>query len=133
MALVRINWKPDVKERRKFGVAMLVGFGLISVILYYRDHFTAALVCSLVATVVGGIGLTGTAAAMPFYWLWMAIAFVMGNIISRLILSLFYYIILTPIALVMRLAGRDRLRLKGKSETYWLPMSGKSTSYERQF
>ena len=133
MSLVRINWKPDVRERRKFGVAMLVGFGLISVLLYLKTQFTAAYVCALIASVVGGIGLSGTAMALPFYWLWMAVAFVMGNIMSRVILSLFYYLIMTPIALLMRLMGRDKLALKSEAATYWVPVPDKASNPERQF
>ena len=56
---------------------------------------------------------------------------------SRLILGIVYYGLLTPMALCMRLFGRDKLYLKrGDHETYWTDMAAPSTeieAYERQF
>lgn len=133
MSLVRINWKPDKKERRKFGVAMLLGFGLISAGLYLKQHTEAAIGCLGFGLLSGVLGLTGTSFVLPIYWLWMAVAFVMGNIISRLILAIFYYLIMTPIAFAMKLRGRDRLGLERKVDTYWVDISGGAGDYERQF
>jgi hypothetical protein len=133
MSLVRINWRPNVSERRKFGAVMLIGFGIISVLLAWKGSRTAALWAAVIAVAAGALGLSGTAAAMPVYWLWMALAFVLGSIMSRLILSIFYYIILTPVALIMRAAGRDKLGLKEKQESYWKDIPDRPSSYERQF
>jgi len=136
MSLVRINWKPDAIELRKFGAVLLVGFGVIGAILKYKQHHAAAEVCFWIAGIVGAVGLTGTIIALPFYWIWMGFAFVMGNIMSRLVLTVLYYFIVTPIGLLSRLVGRDLLSLKpDKSKnSYWIDVdSSKPTNYERQF
>ena len=137
MSLVKINWKPTAVELRKFGAVLLIGFGVIGVVFKHKYHNeTAAEVCFWVGGVVGSVGLTGTAIALPFYWIWMGIAFVMGNIMSRLVLTLFYYLVVAPIGLLGWIVGRDKLSLrpnKSKS-TYWIDVdSKKSSKYERQF
>jgi hypothetical protein len=125
MSLVRINWRPDSTELRKFGLAMLVGFGLIGTLFHFGLNRTeVALVCWIFGAVAGVLGLTGWKAALPLYWTWMGIAFVLGNIMSRVVLTLFYYGMITPMGLCRRLAGRDRLKLrKPATSTYWIDVA----------
>ena len=136
MSMVQINWKPDSTELRKFGVSMIVGFAIIGGVLYWRDHVSVAYGCFVFGAVSGLLGLTGTRAALPIYVAWMAVAFVMGNIVSRLLLALVYYGLFTPMGLAMRLGGRDALRLKRTDvKTYWsdIPESQRVNDCERQF
>lgn len=137
MSLVQINWKASKKDLFWFGVCMIVGFGLIGGLLWWKAYRTAAIVCWVVAGVCGGLGLTRTSAALPFYWAWMSIAFVLGNIISRLVLAVFFYGMITPMGLVMRLCGRDKLTLRRRTvDTYWVdaaPPAPDKSRYERQF
>lgn len=136
MSLVRINWRPDSTELRKFGVAMVVGFGLIGLFLRYGLHRPdAALGCWVFGAVAGALGLTGWKVALPVYWAWMGIAFVMGNIMSRVVLTLFYYGMITPMGLIRRQV-KDRLSLrKPSASTYWteVPPHNDTTNLERQF
>ncbi len=140
MALVQIDWKPDAGGLRKFGFTMIVGFALIGGAFFYFGKITPAYVCWGFGGVAGLLGLTGTKVALPIYWLWMGVAFVMGNIMSRIILGAIYFGMFMPMGLFMRLIGRDKLQLKGSSvDTYWsdVPSSGveaeDKSRYERQF
>jgi hypothetical protein len=66
----------------------------------------------------------------------MGIAFVMGNIMSRVILVIVFYGMFTPMGLLSRLVGRDKLRLKKRGcNTYWLdaPSGTVVEKAERQF
>ncbi|MHC4563866.1 MAG: SxtJ family membrane protein [Planctomycetota bacterium] len=136
MALVTINWRPSPRHLRHFGLTMLGGFGLIGLLMMtVGNRPIAPYVAWGFGAVAGVLGLTGTKAALPIYWAWMAIAFVMGNIISRLALIAAFLLVVTPISLLMRLTGRDRLRLKRRSvDTYWqdAPTIKASDGYERQ-
>jgi len=135
--MVSINWQPGAKDLRKFGVALIVGFGLVGLALRYKlGAPTAAWVCFGFGGVAGLLGLVGTRAALPFYWLWMGIAFVMGNVMSRVLLSCLYLAVVTPMALLGRVLGRDRLSLRGpRADSYWVdhPSADAAHRYERQF
>lgn len=143
MSLVSINWKPNKQELRRFGLTMLVGFGLIGLAFMFwpwewpiSQNRNAAIGCWIFAGVACGLGLTGTRLALGVYMPWMSVALVMGHIIGRLLIAAFYYMAITPMGLVMRLTGRDRLRLKKRDCTsYWVDKKprGDNSSYERQF
>lgn len=89
-----------------------------------------------IGLVGGGLALTGTRAGLPLYYLWMGIAFVMGNIMSRVMIALIYYAVITPLSFLARIIGRDRLQLrKPVTDTYWhdISLPTDPEKYERQF
>ncbi len=136
MALVDINWHPDAKELRKFGIAMIVGFALIGGFFFWKEMATAAYVLWAIGAVAGLLGLTGTRVAMIVYVPWMGIALVMGNIVSRVILAVIYYGLITPMSLIMLLVRRDKLHLRPRQvATYWIDAANPDDEhdYERQF
>jgi hypothetical protein len=62
----------------------------------------------------------------PLYKPWMTLSFVLGYFVSRLVLSIIYYFVMTPVALVLRLTGKDLLQMKKRnSGTYWIPRKKK--------
>lgn len=75
----------------------------------------------MVATAIGIIGAFFNALATWINWLWYKIAEVMGAVMSRVILSLVFFLFLFPIALVYRLFNDDGLQLTKKEdeESYW--------------
>lgn len=90
-----------------------------------------------------GVPLVVLGAVLPrslkyVYVAWMSLAFVLGFIVAHVILTLFFYLVVTPIGLAARLAGKDFLGLKRdrNAPSYWLPRADKPKSaadYERQF
>ena len=144
MFLSRINWKPSASELRKFGLVLLAGFGLIGTIFHFgiwpmhTPHQSAGLWYWLLGGMAGSLGLSGTVLARPIYWLWMGIAWVMGNIISRVVVVLVYFLVFTPMRILGQLIRRDKLMLKAKSrenQSHWVDLSNRTDrkSYLRQF
>jgi hypothetical protein len=126
MSLVQIEWRPDAKRLREFGIAMLLGGGLLGGLLWlgWFPFATPQPVAAGVVWIVGGVcfllGLALPRAALPLYWVWMALAFVLGSVLSRVLLVLVFFLLFTPMALVGRAFGRDRLRLRKSGEpSYW--------------
>jgi len=131
------NIKSDRREWRKFGIVMFVAFGLIGGWLLWKQRewylwmFAASgffLACALALPVV----------LRPLYFIWMAFAAVAGWFMTRVILAILFYLIITPIGLVMRLTGRDPLDRKfpGKEKSYWVkcePSQNGSKDAENQF
>jgi hypothetical protein len=143
MPFVKLNWKPTPKQLRQFGVVFLTGFVLIGLVKYFwpfswgitQDKNTG-FYSILIGLIGGALGLTGTVIALPLYYLWMGIAFVIGNIMSRVIIVLVYYGVVTPIGLLGRAIGRDKLQLKKQqTDSYWSDISlpKEPEKYERQF
>lgn len=72
------------------------------------------------------------------YLAWMTLALVLGLIVSTLLLTLFFYLVITPIGFVAKICGKDFLnrRLQPHAESYWVPRASEEMSrkrYEQQF
>ncbi len=59
----------------------------------------------------------------PLYYAWMTMALALGFVMTRVLLTIFFFLILTPVALVFRLIGRDALQRKidRGAQSYWTP------------
>jgi hypothetical protein len=136
MSIVEINWRPTKKELRKFGITVMIGFGVIGLIFQFiAGNINGAYASYIAGAVLGLPALTGTIIALPGYWVWMGVAFVMGNIMSRLLLGLLFYIIISPMGIIRRLVS-DKLRLRRPDvSSYWtdLPEDGGKGRFDRQF
>jgi hypothetical protein len=137
MSLIEINWNPTSSELRKFGWTMLTGFAVIGMVLQFGFGVpTAAYVAYGLGVVLGLLGLSGTIAGRWGYRAWMSIAFVMGNIVSRVLLALIYFGLFTPLGWCRRMLGNDELQLKKPSrDSYWsdVPKATRLDNAQRQF
>jgi hypothetical protein len=129
--------KTGPRELRKFG--LLVG-GVFTVLgllwlLRHKPHYPWLLTPGVVLIVLGTVV---PKTLKPVYMAWMSVGVVLGFIVSNVLLTLFFFVVITPIGLVARLSGKDFLRLKldRAAKTYWLPRPKRETDasqYERQF
>jgi len=136
VSLVRIDWHPDGPALRRFGRTVLIGCFLIAAVLGWgRGAWTAARWVAGVGVVVGGLGLTGRrAVALPLYRLWMGVGFVMGMVVSHVLMAVVWYLVLTPIGLALRLSGRDPLQQRARREaSFWRDLPPRDDDFERQF
>jgi hypothetical protein len=137
--MIDVNWNPSRRELRQFAGIWLPAFAALvgSAVLYRSGSWTTAFVIWGAAIAVGAIGLAVPAFAKLVFVSWMAAAYPIGWVVSHLILGAVYYLVFTPIGLIMRLSGRDALaRAADRSEkTYWVPHEpGRdAASYFRQF
>ena len=143
MSLVKLNWHPNPRELRTFGAVFMGGFVIIGLVKYFwpfewifTKNETFGIWMIGIGIVVGAVGLTGTRLALPFYSVWLGIAYVMGNIISRVIITAIYFLVFTPMRLLSNVIGRDPLQLKRRNtDSYWLDISlpKEVERYEHQF
>lgn len=132
----KINWKPSAADIRKFGLTILIGFGLIGGLMFFKGLHKEAEWIWAAAAVVCLVSLLVPVAAKPFYWLWMTIALIMGSIMSRVVLTVIYFFVISPVALLFKILGRDQLRRKKPMlDTYWEnhPEVSDKKSYEHLF
>jgi hypothetical protein len=101
-----------VKTLREFAALTLVIFGAMFTVSFVRHsgHPTAAAWVALVLAVVVGLpGLVRPGSIRPVYLAAMNLTKPIGHVISFVLLGFVYFVLLTPIALVFRLIGRDAL------------------------
>jgi len=130
---------PEVQlpTNRKFGFFFAGAFTLAGG--YFLKESSIAAVCIFLVLAVTFFLVTVIKAELllPFNKLWMCFGLLLGKIVSPIVLGVIFFGLLTPIALVMRIAGRDELRLKvKKSSSFWKTRDGNSVSsirFKNQF
>ena len=80
-------------------------------------------------------GLINSKILSPFNKAWIKFGEILGLIIAPIIMALVYFIILTPISLIVRMFGKDLLGLKflKKQDTYWIKRVKKLGTMKKQF
>lgn len=125
-----INWKPGVSDIRTFGKSLIIGgssfavaFTLLSKLVpAYADHATFASRAFVFVVLTGVLSWLIPTIGRPAYYVWFFVAACIGTVVTNTLLLLFYYGFFTVISLLMRLTGRDPLRLRRPATTSdWLP------------
>ena len=81
------------------------------------------------------LGVLNSKLLSPLNKAWIKFGEILGLIIAPIVMGIVYFVILTPVSLIVRLFGKDLLGLKflkGK-ETYWIKRNKKLTSMDKQF
>lgn len=131
------NIKETKKDLRKFGLTVGIVIALIGGLLFYYDrasyyYFWLAALLLVIPAIVSPQVLR------PLNKIWMSLAIILGWFMTRVILSILYYLILTPIGFIARIFGKEFLDLKWKrkQDSYWINRDKKipeKIDYERQF
>ena len=131
------NIKSEKSDFRKFGITVGLGLMVIAGFLLWRgkESFEILLVSGLVLFV---LGLVIPVVLKPLYWIWMILATILGWIMTRVILGLLFYLVLTPIGIFSRLSGNKFLDLTWDKpkDSYWnyrTTRQRNNEEYERQF
>tara|TARA_B100000073_G_C23624645_1_gene529994 strand:- start:85 stop:495 length:411 start_codon:yes stop_codon:yes gene_type:complete len=113
------NIKTDKKSIRSFGVTIGIILLAIAITLFAKNNlFLKSL--GIISSVFLILGIIAPIMLKPFYLIWMIFAMILGWIMTRVILSLIFYFIVTPIGIIARLLGEDFLALKKvSSNSYW--------------
>jgi len=106
---------------RQFSAGWIVCFGLLAARQYFRGHHEAAIALGVVGVVFGVSGLGRPGVMRWIFVSWMMLAFPIGWVLSQIMLLLMFYVILTPVAVLVRIGGRDVLRRRRSNcESYWV-------------
>ena len=125
---VEVNWRPGVKERRKFAVSLIAGFPCVAAALLLATRWHGGGWSFGAPLAVGGVGVTlglilwaVPQIALPFYVGWYALACCIGFVMGNVMLAAIYLLMFAPIGLAMRAVGRRPLRKRfdRSAATYW--------------
>jgi hypothetical protein len=131
------NIKSSKSDLRKFGLSVGIVLGLLGGALWWkgRDSYPYFLV---VAAFLVSSGMIFPSVLKPLQKVWMTFAVVMGWIMTRVILTVAFYMVITPVGMILRILGKDFLNrsFEKDASTYWVAKSDEVSSkntYEKQF
>ena len=131
------NIKSEKSDLRNFGITISVILLIIAGFLFWKEKESFQILFTFGVTLCI-LGIAIPFILKPIYWVWMIFATIIGWIMTRMILSLMFYMIFTPIGFILRLFGKQFIELNwNKTEnTYWKYRSKsifEKENYEKQF
>ena len=123
-------------SNRKFGFFFTFLSALAATYFYYSANVSWTYVFVATALLFLLITLIRSDTLLPLNKLWMRFGLLLGMIVSPIVLGIIFFGFFTPIAMLMRLIGRDELRLKyTQKESHWISREEpiKSESFKHQF
>lgn len=138
MSLIHINKDPRPRDLKWFGLLMLVFGALLATVFHfaYGASLTARIIL-VAASLFSIIYYALPPLRRPMFIGWMCLAMPIGAVVSIVLLALTYYLVITPVGLLVRLFSHDPMtrRFDRSAATYWVrrPPAPPADRYFRQF
>ena len=122
-----------ISSNRNFGIVFFVVFLLIA--LYPLTYGGEIRIWSLIiSTIFLILGLLNSKILTPLNKIWFKFGILLGKIVSPLIMGIIFFLVVTPIGLIMILLGKDVLNLKyNNNKSYWIEKNGPKSKMKNQF
>jgi len=126
----------ELPSNKKLGFFFAFVFGLAASYFYVNTLMLLAYSMAFASAVFVVITIVKADVLLPLNKLWMRFGLFLGMIVSPVILGVIFFGMFTPIAVLMRIRGRDELRLKFNNKaSHWISRSTpiQSASFKQQF
>lgn len=124
----------NIKQNRKFGYVVGIALLVLAAFRIFIRHQDMWWILAGVGVILLLLSLVKPLWLSPLRLVWDKIGHVLGIINTYVLLTLFYFVILTPLSLIMCSFGKDILKLKrNKNNTYWESTPTKTSGMENQF
>lgn len=124
MSLIEINSQPSRKDLRNFATIALVATALVALVLHLLKGLSLqwSAIIFAVGLSIFLISLISTRLTRIIYVGLIVATLPIGYVVSFTVLAAFYFLLLTPLALIFRLVGRDTLGRKfdPDADSYWV-------------
>ena len=122
-----------ISSNKSFGIVFFVVFLLIG--LYPLIHDENIRIWSLIISCIFLVlGFLNSSILTPLNLLWFKFGILLGKLISPIIMGFVFFLVVTPIGLIMRLFKKDLLKLKkNNAKSYWIERSINDSNMKNQF
>ena len=122
-----------MSTNRSFGIVFFIVFFIIAIFPLKNDGDIR--IWSLVVSIIFLLlGLSNSKILTPLNRLWFKFGILLGRIMSPLIMGLIFFLVVTPIGLIMRMLRKDLLNLKfDNNRSYWIKKKGPKRKMKNQF
>jgi len=132
------NIKSEKSDLRKFGLTVGIVLAVLGAVLLWRqkDFYR---ICFIASAPLIVLGLVLPVVLKPIQKVWMTLAILMGWVMTRVLLILLFFVIVTPIGFVAKIFGKDFLNRKFQKDqqaSYWIkrkPIPFNQSLYENQY
>ena len=123
-----------MSSNRSFGLLFFIVFLAISLwpLISQEDLRLWAFIIAIIFFV---LGILNSKFLTPLNKLWMKFGLLLGSIVAPFVMGIVYFMVVTPVGLIMRSLGKDLLRIKKNksASTYWIAREKQNDTMKRQF
>ena len=107
------NNEIKISSNKSFGIVFAIVFFLIALwpIIKSDDIRIWSLILSIIFLI---LGIMNSSILTPLNKIWFRFGIFLGNFIAPVVMGIIFFFVVTPIGLIMRLLGRDLIKLKKK-------------------
>ena len=122
-----------ISSNRSFGVVFFIVFLLIAIYPLLKSN-ELRIWSLIISFSFLGLGLINSKLLTPLNKLWFKFGLLLGKFISPLIMGIIFFVVVTPIGIIMRLLKKDLLNLKfNEQKSYWIKKTGPKSKMKNQF
>jgi tellurite resistance protein TehA-like permease len=128
----------ELPSNRRFGLFMAAALLAIAAYRWTTHHPLQMAIAAVLAALFAGVAFLKPTLLLPLNRAWMGLGTLLGLVVSPIVLGILFFALFTPLAIILRLAGRDELRLRRLPAglSYWrvrAPPGPQPDSFPRQF
>ena len=126
----------ELPSNRKFGFFFTFVFVVAAAYFFNSKNMIWAYIFAIASLIFLVVTVAKADILLPLNKLWMRFGLLLGMVVSPIVLGVIFFGVFTPIAMLMRLSGRDELRLKyAQKASHWISRGEqiKSESFKHQF
>ena len=122
-----------IGTNKSFGIVFFLFFLIVSLFPLFKDGNIR--VWSLIIAIIFLIlGLLNSKLLTPLNKIWFKFGILLGNFVSPIVMSIVFFVIVTPTSIIMRVLGKNLLNLKkDNKKTYWVERSKIQSKMKNQF
>ena len=123
---------------RRFALTLAPAFGVLALIAFWRERSVLSMVLAAIASITLVAGLVIPGRLEPVEKGWMALAHAISRVTTPIFMGIVYFVILTPVGVVRRLAGANSLVHRPDNGSHWIRRPARDAEktrrqMERQF
>ena len=127
------NSKIKIGSNKSFGIVFFTVFLIIAIwpLLNGYEIRYWSLIISIVFFL---LGILNSKILTPLNKIWFKIGILLGNVISPIIMSIIFFLVVTPTSFIMKILGKDLLNLKKNTKnSYWIKKQNQNSRMKNQF
>ena len=125
--------KIKISSNKSFGIVFFIVFLIISIypIINNNEIRVWSIIVSIIFLIMG---LRNSRYLTPLNIMWCKFGILLGNLISPIVMGLIFFIIVSPIGLLMRIFSKNFLNLKKNNDnSYWVKTNNQKSKMKNQF
>ena len=122
-----------IPSSRNFGIVFFIFFFIVAIFPLF-NHGELRIWSIIISVIFLTLGILNSKILEPLNKLWYKFGLLLGKIISPLVIGVIFFLVITPIAYILRFFKKDILNLKyNNNKSYWIEKNGPKSEMKNQF